>query len=996
VLLIREVSTRGFGCLKGGLKFSPGLNVVVGDNERGKSTLQALITSIMYGFEPVRGRASKDEPIRPIERYRPWDGGPYDGTLVVESNKGGAPDAYRLSRDFGERPDASSFRMERMSDGREVAAAEIASERGPVSPGEWLTGMEESLFAASAVVRQNRLSDASAESGRASIRDGLERIISGPSATVREALVRLEQRERVEPSLKSGDRIKIQTDIDRLRQDKENLEKALREMEGFRRKYEEEIDELDTLARQVEDLDAKRTAVASLRIAAEAKEVAKRLDLAAKFEATIAHARKWLEQNADAAAYPSGGKEALAAAKATIDERAARVNELCSSLAVAKRACDAAEADLRANFSTLMHLSRVQCDEADALLGRVLTERRNVAWAKEKWEKTRQNINAMEEMRLSELEARYPDGPLRTKLAEYWPKRQAMVADMTRLDANEARMEALVMRRARRWYLPIALCVVMAILFAFGTIVHLWPIQALGGICLVIVVALVWANLSHLEVLEEDVRDLGVKPDANLKEAIEKTRAEKFRIKEQVKQHDAYLAAETTASLPNIEFTRALKEAEDLAALQRKYLPQLQAKYSLDRAEEGLTKTLAEVEPPLAALRLLSPAGRLAEGEERTLMERVHAYRAALAELASAQEKHDRVKKDHDRAEADLAEAETALRGILRRAGIEDGAVDDGIKEYERRVEQRGEYDRCIETVKVYTQRLAEETGGDVEKLRARRSELEAEVARVKPADLPEYAGYDAVQLEKAHASLTTRIEDTRKARQTVLVSLAKASVELDRTPELRARLEWCMRRINERERELSILELARGMLEEVGANAHRMWGEVLNRRASAYVSALTGNAYSNLRFAPSDLTFTVERAGLNRTLSQDEVEHVLSEGARDAILLGLRLAVVDHLAGGAQAVPLIFDEPLADLDDARFDEALSLLSQVAATHQVVVLSCHAAQYEAALKRLNLKDANFVRLGEAAREASASAPQTIAGRIAQAFKPQRASEAPPK
>lgn len=998
MLRIKDVSTRGFGCLKAGFKFSPGLNVALGDNERGKSTLLGLLTAALYGFRPVRGAPPKDEPIRPIERYRPWDGGAYDATLTVESDKGGSSDAYRLARDFAERPDQMSFRLERLSDGREVPASELTAERGPVTPGEWLTGMEESLFTSSAVVRQNRLLDAAAETGRASIRDGLERIISGPSATVREALAQIDEQCRVEPSVPSaartGDQIKVQTDLRDLVKSKEELEKALRDAEDLRKEYEEEISELDALAAQADDFERKRVAIASLRIAAEARDVAKRIDQAAKIEATLAHARKWLEQNADAAKYPAGGKEEIAAVKARIDVFAALVKERGSSLAVAKRSHDTADGDLRANFSTLLHLSRVQCDEADALLGRLLTERRNVVWAREKWDKTRMDLNPQDETRFSELEAKYPDGALRTKLAEYWPKRQAMMAELSQLGANEARIEAFIMRRSKRWHLPIGLAAAAVVLLTVGTIMHFWPLQALGALCVVIDAVLVWMNIGHEDVLEEDLREAGIKPGTDLKDALAKAKADKFSIKERVKEHDAYLAIEAAASLPNIELAQALKEAEELSSLQRKYLPQLQAKYTLERANENLANAIAEVEPFLRALKLLSPAEHLADGQERTLMERVHAYRAALDELTKAQERLDRVKKDHDRAETDLAEAERALRDILRGAGVDNGSLDDGIAEYERRVEQRGEYDRCVETVKVYAQRLEEETGGDASKLAARQRDLQADLARVKPVDLPEYAGYDAVQLEKAQGNLTVKIEETRKSRHAVLEGLARVSVELDKTPEVRARLEWCLRRMKEREREQTVLDMARSLLEKVGADTHRVWGEVLNSRASAYVGKLTGGTYANLRFSPADLTFTVERSGLSRTLSQDEIEHVLSEGARDAILLGLRLAVVDHLAGEAQGIPLIFDEPLADLDDARFDEALLLLEQVAATHQVVVLSCHNAQYESAIKRLKLKSVNVLNLNDAAQ--TAAAPQSIASRIAQVFRPGRSATDPQK
>ena len=58
------------------IDFMNGLNIVFGSNESGKSTLQAFIKAMLYGQ-----KKGKTEGFVEKDRYRPWNGGPYAGSL---------------------------------------------------------------------------------------------------------------------------------------------------------------------------------------------------------------------------------------------------------------------------------------------------------------------------------------------------------------------------------------------------------------------------------------------------------------------------------------------------------------------------------------------------------------------------------------------------------------------------------------------------------------------------------------------------------------------------------------------------------------------------------------------------------------------------------------------------------------------------------------------------------------------------------------------------
>ncbi len=76
------------------ITFSPGLNLIYGANEAGKSTLFAFMKGMLFGIEKKRGKAAKGDP---YERFKPWDNpGAYQGAMDIESDGR----TYRIERNF--------------------------------------------------------------------------------------------------------------------------------------------------------------------------------------------------------------------------------------------------------------------------------------------------------------------------------------------------------------------------------------------------------------------------------------------------------------------------------------------------------------------------------------------------------------------------------------------------------------------------------------------------------------------------------------------------------------------------------------------------------------------------------------------------------------------------------------------------------------------------------------------------------------------------------
>ncbi|MDD7740736.1 MAG: AAA family ATPase [Fusicatenibacter sp.] len=92
---IKKLEIRNFGKLhKKTLEFSEGINLIVGENESGKSTVHTFIRSMLFGLTRGRGRAAKNDS---YSRYEPWENPAYyAGNMIFES--GGK--TFSLTRNF--------------------------------------------------------------------------------------------------------------------------------------------------------------------------------------------------------------------------------------------------------------------------------------------------------------------------------------------------------------------------------------------------------------------------------------------------------------------------------------------------------------------------------------------------------------------------------------------------------------------------------------------------------------------------------------------------------------------------------------------------------------------------------------------------------------------------------------------------------------------------------------------------------------------------------
>src|SRR2546421_385071 len=133
---LTRIQVEGFGTLQGmDLRFGPTMNLVVGPNEAGKSTLQEAIVSGLYGLETGDRRSAIAER---TDRWRPWEGGGFGLALEFELDDGSR---LRVERDL----DADSVRVLDLASGAELSDRFERDPWGGLQIGRQLRGRGDDL-----------------------------------------------------------------------------------------------------------------------------------------------------------------------------------------------------------------------------------------------------------------------------------------------------------------------------------------------------------------------------------------------------------------------------------------------------------------------------------------------------------------------------------------------------------------------------------------------------------------------------------------------------------------------------------------------------------------------------------------------------------------------------------------------------------------------------------------------------------------------------------
>ncbi len=335
----------------------------------------------------------------------------------------------------------------------------------------------------------------------------------------------------------------------------------------------------------------------------------------------------------------------------------------------------------------------------------------------------------------------------------------------------------------------------------------------------------------------------------------------------------------------------------------------------------------------------------------RALAEAWQKARALEEVLAPSPEEATRSSTAWDAEEARLAEAIPAAEKTLR-------ACDEHLSAL-----RRTERDATAAT---------EKSSAATAELRARRQTLETQIADLV-ARYP--AGLDAAKTQ-AQLSFT-------QAEARVAAARAALPPEFEKLPERSRRAAIALQQLaNELQSRRAERDAARGALESLGGQgiysreteleekkaeillrrdtsrdlgwSARIAHDLLEFRKQAATRAVLAPLEDRLSAAFAELSGQASRrvflddnlqiAGLGRSREELHAFALLSQGAREQLLLCLRLAVARELATEEPQV-LILDDVLVNTDSVRQERILDLLTTLSPNLQTLILTCHPDRY---------------------------------------------------
>lgn len=199
---------------------------------------------------------------------------------------------------------------------------------------------------------------------------------------------------------------------------------------------------------------------------------------------------------------------------------------------------------------------------------------------------------------------------------------------------------------------------------------------------------------------------------------------------------------------------------------------------------------------------------------------------------------------------------------------------------------------------------------------------------------------YLSISDPEAHLlSLKSKLNSCREARETALSEKSSASGRLESYKENiscdpLAEMEKAEALFNEQlsllNHWLHIKEVFISAKENVALNPM----DDISQSFESYLSPISGGNISS-EFPGGDKLDMNIYSG-NRLIDYPK----LSEGTKATVSLAFRLAVLDHLFPDGGGV-IVLDDPFADMDKERTENACRLVKESATRHQVIFLTCH-------------------------------------------------------
>lgn len=907
------------------LEFGPGLNLIFGENEGGKSTVLNFLRGMLFGLKKPGNRRSFEEI---LERYRPWDTDRYYG--VLEYTLDGR--IYRIERNFEPRDEKV-----RVLDGatwEDLTAGFEMDKRREVLFAQEHLGISQTIFDNTVCIRQLQTRSSANLAGE--IQAKLVNLVSAgeEDISIKNALQALDtalkdlgQTERSGKSSLGKASAKVE-EMERARQKTLEVYAEIRSAETNRQAL---VGELLALNRRYQELMNEVKAL-------EANETETKLAKIREYDRQIEDQEESLRE--DLLRFPLAEKENLILARdrenlacARIQDFGAKVENLASRLDVERQAASNFAVFAGFGLEGVLALEKgfTKLEETSLQAEGLEKRRRELT---ERWRLLKEQSAALEgcaqlgaagEAEVNALEEQI--NKLTLDLSPY---------DIERLRLSETNLQRRVWTRT---FLSAA-ALVLGVGVGFGLGIAVRPLFALAGLGGLIIAILLWLRN------RQDKRRLG-----NVRQEIEITgqwfSAVEKDLEIKKKRLTGFLAGAGAGSVR--ELTEKMRQ---LALVEQRQQALLVELVELD---DGLAKLRQRVGEEVRGLEnsYLAPAGILRAGQGlvsrdhlETFSNGVNNYLSFKAEERDLLRQLREFEEQKSIARTEALSARGEVERILRLAEV--SSPEEFLLVWEDAV-KLAEVRKSIQALKIARSEVL--GNSSLEELEQTWEKLRLELGEYQPINSMPRRSMEEI---RAELELVSRnIQDTKELIGNLQGIIDTRLQGVKNLAEIETGLMDAWREKQDLIQSKKALELARETIIQISREVQREFAPQVNRHIGQTIDSLTAGRYLSARIDQDlNLKVIVPETGEAQDIAS------LSLGTVDQFYFALRLALVDLIG---VKFPLVMDEPFIQYDDKRLEAALQVLLDLASKRQVVLFSCHRRELNI-LNRIANKNCQVIHL----------------------------------
>ena len=907
-MIIDKINIIAFAGLKNKvIEFTTGNNIVYGENEKGKSTIENFIRVFLYGMNSKR---SKDIKSNDRLRFMPLDGDKIKGELyITHKNR-----KYIIRRTFGET---------KKQDLSEVIDAETGEEFLEISkeePGKYFLNVNSSTFNKTLFIGQ--LGVSITKDKEEEIIDRAANLIEDgeDSISVDKAISKLEAiKKSIKTPRKNGE-------LDIL---KEKYEKLLEEKQEGYRLSEENIDKEQELINSKKNREDLRKEIRNLSIY---KKYIKKVKLQKEYEEIT----EYLKRKEELEKRERFIEESIISKNGVIDERL--INDIKEENSIYFSLLDM-KIEEEKNLSLLKEeyedkksenkeiflLENITSEEKNRYMKSLIEEEaikekiRNYNLIEKDINKIKEEINLREKEIQESIKFNGIREEVKLLLDHYEDKLKELKFNIENISFDK-------INKSKDNILNLGIISVSLFFIVLGLLVNEFfkYTLPLGGIVLIISIL----NIILKTNKKQNNNHKSYKLE-NLKIEIEKIEEEIYKYTQIVKAKNYE------------DFIRKLKAYDDFKSYQEKQNIKLREKeiqlenFNQDKIKEDYLRNQENIDKILEILNT---------NNKEEAMYVLSKYDEINKDILSLKINIEKEEVNLKNKEKELKIKEDRIREKLNYLGLEDidlYSLEEKLLEIKEKIKEREEIINGLKMVEETYNALTK--GKDIEFIKEEIKELINENIN--------YSYSSEEEIDKQISKKSNELIEIEKNIKDLENHISNRFIGKRLITQIEEEIEEVKDKINKLEVKLKALDLAIENMNEAKREVRGNFSNILNDKVVKDFKDLTNNSYEEVMVS--------ENYEMKVRKGEDILKDSnLSNGANDQLYLALRLAFIQMIFK-REEVPVILDDAFVQYDDNRLSNALELINSYK-FKQLIIFTCQKREKEGFIDK-NIKF-NYISL----------------------------------